>query len=70
MARDIDKRLQQLHTRRRGIDRLIRLNEDARSDVLARSLNDESWQSRTSTAKPYTRYALGAMQEVGLTIRG
>lgn len=64
MARDIDKRLSQLRSRRSGIDRIGRLSTDAASDVLARSRLDESWQKRAAT-QPYTRYALGAMQEVG-----
>jgi len=64
MARDIEKRLTQLHVRRRGTDRLERLNEAAREDVIAKSYLEEEWQRRAKS-RPYTRYALGAMQEVG-----
>lgn len=63
MARDIDKRLKQLRTRRGGTDRLGRLSTDAITEVLRKSTIEESWQKRAS-AQPYTRYALGAMQEV------
>ncbi|MBM2716203.1 hypothetical protein JQK88_34610 [Mesorhizobium caraganae] len=64
MATDINKRLTQLKTRRRGTDRLGRLNEAAQSDVLIKSLGNEKWQTRAGS-QPYTRYALGAMEEVG-----
>jgi hypothetical protein len=64
MPRNINSRLGHLRTRRRGLDRLARLAEDARLDVLAKSLQDERWQTRATT-QPYTRYALGAMEEVG-----
>lgn len=64
MASDIRKRLDQLKIRRSGTDRLEQLNAAARSDILQRSLADEHWQRR-APSEPYTRYALGAMQEVG-----
>ncbi len=63
MARDINKRLTQLSTRRRGTDRLARLSETARDEVIAKSYLEEEWQKRAKN-QPYTRYALGAMQEV------
>lgn len=63
MARNINARLGNLRIRRRGLDRLTRLAEDAQYDVLAKSIQDEPWQKRAAT-QPYTRYALGAMQEV------
>ncbi|MCH4549281.1 hypothetical protein MK632_26550 [Rhizobium changzhiense] len=63
MARDIGKRLNQLHTRRSGVDRLGRLAQDAATEVLQKSSREESWQKRARD-KPYTRYCLGAMQEV------
>ncbi|UEM21283.1 hypothetical protein JL100_000360 [Skermanella mucosa] len=62
MPRDINNRIEQLRTRRAGMDRLERLNEQARYDVLAKSLVPEPWQKRVG--KPHTKYALGAMQEV------
>ena len=64
MARDINSRLRQLETRRKGTDRISRMSMDGQSEVLAKSLMTESWQKR-ETSKPYTRYAIGAMQEVG-----
>ncbi|ESY79267.1 hypothetical protein X740_15765 [Mesorhizobium sp. LNHC221B00] len=64
MARDIEKRLRQLNTRRRGTDRLGRLSEAAKLDVLTKSFTDEAWQKR-ALSQPYTRYALGGMAEVG-----
>jgi hypothetical protein len=64
MARDINARLDHLRTRRRGLDRLMRLAQDSRNEVIAKSINAESWQGRAS-AQPNTRYALGSMQEVG-----
>ena len=63
MARDIDRRLRQLRARRGGTDRLGRLSSDAATEVLRKSAIEEGWQKRASS-KPYTRYALGAMQEV------
>ena len=64
MAKNIDARLSQLQSRRSGTDRLGRLALDAQSEVLAKSFLEEDWQKRART-QPYTRYALGAMQEVG-----
>lgn len=65
MVRDINSRLDRLRTRRKGIDRLDRLNEMAQDEILRKSADEEAYQTRAKT-KPYTRYALGAMQEVGL----
>jgi hypothetical protein len=63
MARDINTRLVNLSRRRSGTDRLERLAEDARVDAVIKSHIEEAWQKRART-QPYTRYALGAMQEV------
>jgi hypothetical protein len=63
MARDINRRLTQLRVRRGGTDRLTRLNESASAEVVRKSSVEEAWQKRART-QPYTRYALGAMQEV------
>jgi hypothetical protein len=63
MARDVNKRIQQLRTRRSGMDRLGRLSQDAQLDVLAKSLTEENWLKRAGS-QPNTRYALGSMQEV------
>lgn len=66
MARAINDRLVNLRARRTGLDRLDRFQANAREELLRDSLIQESWQSRTAASgKPYTRYALGAMQEVG-----
>ena len=64
MARNINKRLDQLKARRQGTDRLDRLALDEQRVVLAKSLQSENWQMREKS-RPYTRYALGSMQEVG-----
>ena len=63
MPRDINARLNNLNIRRRGLDRVGRLNEDFAGEVLAKSYSPETWQKR-ATAQPFTRYALGAMQAV------
>ena len=65
MARDISKRISRLQSRRTGMDRYMALDEAARVEVLAKSMAQERWQKRASADKSYTRYALGAMQEVG-----
>ncbi|UWU83160.1 hypothetical protein N2605_26935 [Bradyrhizobium yuanmingense] len=63
MARDIINRLDKLRLRRKGVDRLGRLNEASRKEILSKSAATEKWQTRAPT-QAYTRYALGAMQEV------
>lgn len=63
MARDIQQRLSQLNTRRRGLDRTNKLSMDAQLDVIRKSTIEESYQKRSN--QPYTKYALGSMQEVG-----
>jgi len=65
MARDISKRISRLQNRRSGMDRYLALDESARVEVLADSMAEERWQRRVTADKPNTRYALGAMQEVG-----
>lgn len=67
MARPIAERLDRLTRRRSGLDRSDVLNEAARLEILAKSLEVEPWRKRVSDSRPYTRYALGAMQEVGET---
>jgi hypothetical protein len=64
MPRNIDDRLAKLNARRKGIDRLERVAAAAQQDVLQKSVINESYQTRAA-AQPHTRYALGAMQEVG-----
>lgn len=63
MARNINDRLSQLSSRRKGTDRLSRLTEDSRSEILAKAYTVEEYEKRAT--KPHTRYALGAMEEVG-----
>ena len=63
MPRDIDTRLNALEARRKGTDQLTRVAMDAQNEILAKSFISEGHQCREQ-GKTYTRYALGAMQEV------
>lgn len=63
MASKIEERLSRLGNRRAGLDRIGLLNESARTEILAKSLVGQKWQKRALN-KPFTRYALGAMQPV------
>jgi hypothetical protein len=63
MARNIDKMLNQLRSRRTGLDRLSKVATRAQDELFAKARLAESWQKRAQ--KPYTKYALGAMEEVG-----
>lgn len=65
MPRDINTRLSNLDSRRKGIDPIGRTRVGAAfaQDMMAKSIIQESWQKR-ATAQPFTRYALGAMQAV------
>lgn len=65
MARPIDDRLTRLKNRRSGIDRFGTLTADQQVEAITKSILEESWQKRATADKPHTRYALGAMQEVG-----
>jgi hypothetical protein len=64
MARPIADRLSRLNQRRKGTDRMDRLTLDEQIDIVARSIINEKYQTRAEN-QPYTRYALGSMQEVG-----
>jgi len=64
MARNIGNRLSQLAKRRKGMDRLTRIAQDSQTEIITKSLQSEAWQDRAKN-QSYTRYALGAMQEVG-----
>lgn len=68
MARNIEARLNALNMRRKGADRLAVLTADSLSlESFHSKLNEaEAWQTK-AYGKPYTRYALGAMQEVDPT---
>ncbi|TBF35275.1 hypothetical protein ELG88_08625 [Rhizobium leguminosarum] len=63
MATDINERLTRLRTRRSGFDRADRVSKDAATSVYAKHLLGEGWEKRAKD-QPYTRYCLGAMQEV------
>lgn len=63
MARDIDKRLKSLRERRIGTDRIADLALESATQVLAKSLTQESYSKRAPVQK-HTQYALGAMQAV------
>lgn len=63
MARNINERLSNLNTRRKGLDRLGAITAASYQEFLAESRVVETWQRR-ATSQPYTRYALGAMQAV------
>ncbi|HDR9128371.1 TPA: hypothetical protein QDB31_005466 [Burkholderia vietnamiensis] len=63
MAKTINERLRHLESRRSGMDRLTAVAMDSMSDVLAKSLVEESYKKRARTT-PHTQYALGAMQEM------
>lgn len=65
MPRNITARINRMQQRRSGMERWAALDESARISVLAKSLATEAWETRATSSQPYTRYALGAMQEVG-----
>jgi hypothetical protein len=65
MARNIHKRLSNLSARRSGMDRLYAVYADDAGDLVRKSVLTEDYQKRADSGKPNTRYALGAMQEVG-----
>jgi hypothetical protein len=65
MARTIDERLSSLSSRRKGSDRIALLAEDsaALNQYFGKAYTTEQWEKRAAN-QPYTRYSLGAMQEV------
>ena len=65
MARNIHQRLSNLSARRSGVDRLAAVYANDASDLVRKSVLTEDYQKRADSDKPNTRYALGAMQEVG-----
>lgn len=60
------ERISRLRSRRSGLDRASLVTQDARDLINNRSLQRELWESRAEN-KPFTTYALGAMQEVDPT---
>lgn len=63
MTQDINQRLQKLRARRSGADRSTRVALDQQIEILRKQALGEAYERR-ATGKPFTRYALGAMQEV------
>lgn len=63
MNQDSNKLLERLRSRRHGVDRLGAISLDHAQDALSKQLLGESYEKRAG-GQPYTRYALGAMQEV------
>lgn len=65
MARNIEEKISSLQTRRKGADRFAVLAADglALENYQRKRYIPEAWEQRAGN-KPYTRYALGAMQEV------
>ena len=65
MTSDISERIQRLAARRRGTDRMAALESVDQIEVLAKSLVEEDGWAKRARSQPFTRYTLGAMQEVG-----
>lgn len=59
----IDQRLQKLRARRSGADRATAVATDQQIEILRKQILGETYERRAG-GKPFTRYALGAMQEV------
>lgn len=64
MARDINQRLTRLKARRSGTDRLASVRTEDSLELLTKSFIAEDYQKRANN-QSNTRYALGAMKEVG-----
>ncbi|SDY36192.1 hypothetical protein SAMN05518854_101887 [Variovorax sp. YR266] len=65
MTSDISQRIQRLAARRRGTDRMVALDAADQIEILSKSLNEEGGWTKRAASQPFTRYTLGAMQEVG-----
>lgn len=63
MTQDINQRLEKLRARRSGADRSTRVALAQQIEILRKQLHGEAYENRAG-GKPFTRYALGAMQEV------
>lgn len=66
MSNGVNGRISRLRSRRSGLDRASVVTQDARDLINNRSQQRETWESRVGD-KPFTTYALGAMQEVDPT---
>lgn len=64
MGSDINSRLSQLRSRRKGGGTGLTL-ESLNKGYTADALDIEDWESRGSASQHWTRYAIGAMQAVG-----
>lgn len=63
MKRNADELLRQLKSRRAGADRLNRVALKEQQEILDKRIFREAYENRAAD-KPFTRYALGAMQAV------
>lgn len=66
MSNAVNERISRLRSRRSGLDRASVVTQDAKDFIVNRSRNQEAWEYRARD-KPYTTFALGAMQEVDPT---
>ncbi|MNJ32381.1 hypothetical protein D3C77_270460 [compost metagenome] len=66
MSNGVNDRISRLRSRRSGLDRASVVTQDAKDFIVNRSRNQEAWEYRARD-KPYTTFALGAMQEVDPT---
>lgn len=68
MASNIESRLSQLRSRRKGEPAYVALSEAASTynrPFAFDSAEVEDWETRGTSSQPWTRYAIGAMQSVG-----
>ncbi|WP_455922677.1 hypothetical protein [Pseudomonas putida] len=66
MSNGVNVRISRLRSRRAGLDRASVVTQDAWELIQNRSRQREAWESK-AVDKPFTTYALGAMQEVDPT---
>lgn len=66
MSNGVNDRISRLRSRRSGLDRSSVVAQDAKEFIVNHSRTQEAWERRARD-KPYTTFALGAMQEVDPT---
>ncbi|UQY33053.1 hypothetical protein K8U54_15085 [Pseudomonas fulva] len=66
MSNGVNDRISRLRSRRSGLDRSSVVAQDAKEFIVNHSRTQEVWERRARD-KPYTTFALGAMQEVDPT---
>lgn len=66
MSNGVNDRISRLRSRRSGLDRSSVVAQDAKDFIVNHSRTQEAWERRARD-KPYTTFALGAMQEVDPT---